>query len=574
MMASGFGVKSQKSQGLARADMMERAHLPERVASWLPGDGILDEVPGQAAATRLEPVKGLAETADAGIADHDHEGLASTTGSSTATSLDGSSLSLEETLTVLKTGDQGIDGLLKGVCWADGAITYCDPDSVTDYEANYPKPLVETEISQLSAQQLGSMHFALNADPTGVYGAASGFSVEGFTGLSVSYSGAGTGSGTIAVINRSSTPTASGYYPSLASYGGDVFFGGSGETPIIGNYDWATVLHELGHALGLKHGQDTSVYGALPYALDSMEYSVMTYRSYVGATGGYSNEQWGYAQTYMMYDVAALQHMYGVDYSTKAGNTVYCWKPGSGDTLIDGQVAIHPGANRIFLTIWDGGGNDTYDLSAYTSGVKIDLNPGRHSLFSTTQLADLDQYSTDPSHTARGNVFNALLHKGNTASLIENATGGSGSDTITGNQASNHLSGGRGNDILQAGAGGDVLTGGLGRDALYGGTDAMGDDFVFGSRYDSVAGSGRDTIHNFTRGADDIDLRGIDARSGTTGVNDAFTYSGKTAQAYSVWWSATSSGVLLRADVTGDRKADIEILLKGATAFGSDDLFL
>ena len=39
----------------------------------------------------------------------------------------------------------------------------------------------------------------------------------------------------------------------------------------------------LGHALGLKHGHETEVYGALPFGTDSMEYSVMTYRSYVGS---------------------------------------------------------------------------------------------------------------------------------------------------------------------------------------------------------------------------------------------------------------------------------------------------
>ena len=571
MMAWGYGVKS-KGHGPVRWDTMERAHLPDWMASWLEWDGTYAEVPQQAAAARFEPLAPLAGTAAADIADQDHEGSETTTSSAT-TSLNGGSLSLEGTLTVLRTGDQGIDGLLKGVRWDADAISYCDPDSLGDYEAGYPKPLVEAELSKLSNTQLAAMHFALNAD---LGGAASGFSVEGFTSLGFDYAGSGAGSGTIAAINRSSTPTASGYYPNLGSFGGDVFFGGSGEAPVVGNYDWKVVLHELGHALGLKHGQDTSVYGAMPSQLDSMEYSIMTYRSYVGKSlnTGYSNEDWGYAQTYMMYDIAALQHMYGADYSTNAGDNVYTWKPGSGDTLIDGKVAIDMVANRIFMTIWDGSGNDTYDLSAYTSGVRIDLNPGRHSVFSTTQLADLDRYSTDPSHIARGNVFNALLHKANTDSLIENAIGGWGNDTITGNQGNNGLTGGKGNDTLQAGAGADILTGGLGRDALYGGTDVFGDDFVFGSRYDSVTGSSRDTVYNFTQGADDIDLRGIDARSGTTSVNEFFNYSGKTAQAYSVWWSATSSGVILRADVTGDRKADIEILLKGATWIGSDDLFL
>ena len=44
----------------------------------------------------------------------------------------------------------------------------------------------------------------------------------------------------------------------------------------------------------------------------------MTYRSYVGAPfSGYANETWGFAQTFMMLDIAALQHMYGADFTTQ-----------------------------------------------------------------------------------------------------------------------------------------------------------------------------------------------------------------------------------------------------------------
>lgn len=89
----------------------------------------------------------------------------------------------------------------------------------------------------------------------------------------------------------------------------------------------------------------------------------------------------------MMADSAALQEMYGADFTTNAGNTVYKWTPGSGTTFVNGGAGISPGANRIFATIWDGGGNDTYDLSAYTNALKIDLRPGSASTFSIDQLA-------------------------------------------------------------------------------------------------------------------------------------------------------------------------------------------
>ena len=49
---------------------------------------------------------------------------------------------------------------------------------------------------------------------------------------------------------------------------------------------------------------------------DAMAYSVMSYRSYAGVdtTKGYLNETFGYAQTPMARDIAAIQHLYGANY--------------------------------------------------------------------------------------------------------------------------------------------------------------------------------------------------------------------------------------------------------------------
>ena len=123
-------------------------------------------------------------------------------------------------------------------------------------------------------------------------------------------------------------------------------------------------LHELGHALGLKHAHESTLFGAIPFARDSSEFTVMTYRSFVGAstTGGPANETFGFPQTYMMYDIAALQAMYGADYATNGGATIYQWSPDGGEMYVNGVGQGAPGANRVFLTIWDGGGQDTYDF--------------------------------------------------------------------------------------------------------------------------------------------------------------------------------------------------------------------
>ncbi len=93
-------------------------------------------------------------------------------------------------------------------------------------------------------------------------------------------------------------------------------------------------------------------------AYDQMAYSIMTYRSYAGAstTGGYTNETNGYAQTFMMYDIAALQTMYGANFNTNSGNTTYSWCATTGEMFINGVGQGAPGGNRIFMTLWDGNG--------------------------------------------------------------------------------------------------------------------------------------------------------------------------------------------------------------------------
>jgi serralysin len=267
----------------------------------------------------------------------------------------------------------------------------------------------------------------------------------------------------------------------------------------------------------------------------------MTYRSYPGDDiEEYNNEQFGFAQTLMMYDIAALQKIYGgANYGFNAGNSVYSWSPTTGEMSINGAGQGAPGANRVFMTIWDGGGNDTYDLSAYGGGTTINLRPGEWTTTSSAQIAGLGE-----GHFARGNVANALLFEGNTSSLIENAIGGAGGDVIIANQAANRLTGNGGADAFTWTASGDAGIGDL-----------------------------ADTILDFLRGTDKIDLSAIDAVP-ATGADDPFGFIGTgafTNVAGQVRYDVTGGNAHVFADLDGNGVADMEIIVNNVTVLAGTD---
>ncbi|WP_404295160.1 M10 family metallopeptidase (plasmid) [Microvirga sp. RSM25] len=274
---------------------------------------------------------------------------------------------------------------------------------------------------------------------------------------------------------------------------GDIWFSNSAglyDTPDLADYAFFAFLHEVLHALGLKHGHEADGFGAMSAGRDSMEYSVMTYRSYVGAgVQHFENEAGGYAQSLMTYDIAALQHMYGANYSANSGNTVYRWDKTTGQAFVNGIGQGTPSDNRVFEAVWDGGGIDTYNLSNHTSNLTVDLRPGGWSTISYDQLAYLGHF-----RFACGNIANAFLYGGDLRSLIENATGGSGDDRLSGNVAPNVLSGRAGADRLNGREGADTLIGGAGNDVLTGGEGA--DTFLFDTQLEGKANFDRITDFN------------------------------------------------------------------------------
>ena len=82
----------------------------------------------------------------------------------------------------------------------------------------------------------------------------------------------------------------------------------------------------------------------------------------------------------MMYDIPALQYIYGANFAINGTNSVYTWSPTTGEMSINGVGQGAPGDNLIFMTIWDGGGTDTYDLSNYSTSLTVNLSPGDWSV--------------------------------------------------------------------------------------------------------------------------------------------------------------------------------------------------
>jgi serralysin len=353
---------------------------------------------------------------------------------------------------VLPSGVDTIDGMLSGLAWLSSALTYSFPTDGVFYEESggYEDGAEQDQnFEALNPQQQQAVTALLAAIA----------SVTDLTFTLVTESAELHGDLRFAMSEAAEVAYA--YLPSGSEVGGDSWYNntsGDFDAPVLGNYSYMGMLHEIGHALGLDHPFDPNVYGAIPLGWDSTEYTVMTYRSALGSDIlGYTNAEFGFAQSLMMLDIAALQYMYGADFSLNATDTIYTWSETSGEMFINGVGQGVPGGNTIFLTIWDGGGVDTYDFSNYTTNLIVDLEPGYYSTTAEEQLALLDVFN---DIRAGGNIFNSLLFEGESRSLIENAIGGDGDDTFFGNNADNFFIGGYGADYFVADIGADTYVGG------------------------------------------------------------------------------------------------------------------
>jgi serralysin len=170
-------------------------------------------------------------------------------------------------------------------------------------------------------------------------------------------------------------------------------------------------------------------------------------------------------------------------------------------------------------------------------------------------------------------IYRATQTNSTTDDIALFKTALSRADTITLSPYDDNMSGFAGNDTIYGYDGEDSLSGGRGLDHLYGG--GGNDNFVFVSGDTGLGAARRDVIFDFRRNDDDLDLRLIDANTNTNMRGDQrFDFGGTTPAKNAVWFVASSTGVIVYGDTTGDRRADFEIDVRGVTFLTATDFAL
>ncbi len=302
-----------------------------------------------------------------------------------------------------------------------------------------------------------------------------------------------------------------------------------------GNYKYTTMIHELGHSIGLKHPHSSGPGGQAPGNVMNPDHSVLSYSSYNGYSTWINRGEYtkaGYA------DAKAAAYLYGSATATESGDTVYNFS----------------NAIPTVGVLTDTGGVDTFYLGGYSNSQTVNLGTGGPN------SGDINMVG------ASGNRSKFFINEN---TVIENAMGGSGNDLIIGNDANNFLYGGHGEDDLQGGNGNDSLIGGNdvadaqdGKDKIRGGN---GDDVIFGNAGDDSLWGGQQDIDPNETGNDIIYGGAGNDRIVGNGGNDTliggsgqdYLYGGAGNDKFFIGWG---------------NEADIIIGFEGAGVAGGDQI--
>lgn len=391
-------------------------------------------------------------------------------------------------------------------------------------------------------------------------------------------------------------------------------------------YGNTTLVHEIGHTLGLSHpgtynfGQDLDGDGEpdditydnfAEYAQDSNQYTIMSY--FGGNETGARVVNWlglldANPQTPMLHDIMTIQAKYGSDLTTRVDDTVYGFHSNAGNAIYDFGQNPYP-----YLSIYDAGGNDTIDLSGYNVSQFIDLHAGAFSsiggglpdaaaanayldnivaiggpdlgdydlatwnfYINLFQTANANSIAADQQFLGQSAVTGIATTEYQNVSIaygtiIENAIGGSARDLIHGNQYDNVLSGLGGNDVIRGFEGNDTIYGGIGNDVLNGG--AGNDRLEGGAGADTLTGgTGNDTFafNNIEIGDLITDFRTGDMID-LSGLGNDLHFIGDAAFTGALGEVRYAGGVL-SANLGGDIAPDFSVALTGAPTLHPDQI--
>ena len=268
----------------------------------------------------------------------------------------------------------------------------------------------------------------------------------------------------IAVSASSQAGTAGySYFPNnFFEIGMDVYIANNFTTPRflnegITNYDYEVLVHEIGHALGLKHPFEAN--GANTASLNTYEDNTRN------TAMSYNENSATFNGTLRPLDWMALTKFYGVKATFNASDDIYKFSNSGGTFILDGA------------------GVDMISAEDTSQDVTVDLRPGAHSYLGTKSVYVTAANQLTISH----------------GSDIENVVTGSGNDTIIGTGSNNVISTGIGSDIIYAGAGADTIYSGLGSDRIDLSELVQSRDTV--TLGHTAINSGIDTIYGFLQGA-------------------------------------------------------------------------